>query len=113
MGGLEYQWFVKPKNSLTNETIAAELAASGHASDTEIRSGAGEGMYRVEWSFIRSLYELRNGSISFSVHNRIGRDGELRNVTDIADRMCGKKPSASVKKAKADLATLRRNTKTV
>ncbi len=109
----EYQWFVEPKNSLTNEAIAAELAASGRASDTEIRSRAGERMYRVEWSFIRSLYELRNGSMSFSVYNRIGRDGTPRNVTGIADRMCGKKPSSSVKKAKSGLATLRRNTKTV
>ena len=112
-GEIEYQWFVKPRNGITNESIAAELAASGQSFDAELRKRNGQRFYQVDWSFIKALYELRNESMSFSVHNRVGRDGELRNVTRVVDRMFHAKPAAPVRKAKADLAKLRRREKAV
>lgn len=112
-GKLEYQWFVKPRNGLTNESIAAELSASGQSFDAELRGRNGQRFYQVEWSFIRALYELRNESMSFSVHNRVGRDGELRNVTDVVKQMLHAKPAAPVRKAKTDLTKLRRKGKAV
>lgn len=108
-----YQWFVKPRNGITNEAIAAELAASGQSFDAELRQRNGQRFYRVEWSFIKALYELRNESMAFSIHNRVGRDGELRNVTDVVQQMFHPKPSAPLRKASADLAKLRRRKKVV
>lgn len=101
-------WFVRPLNALTNEQIAAELAAIGKAAEAARRVEDDPfGDYQVDWAFVKSLFRLRDrGLIKFSVIRRNGLYGQEEDVTGIVERFFAPKGSASVAKAKSDLAAL-------
>jgi hypothetical protein len=105
----EMYWFVRPRNALTNEQVAAELTAIGKATEATRRAEDDPfGDYQVDWAFVKSLFQLRNKElIQFSVIRRNGLYGKEEDVTRIVEIFFTRKIPASVAKAKADLAALR------
>lgn len=83
MKKLEYQWFVKPRNGLTNQLIMN----SGYSFDINLRQEKGQRFYKVEWEFIKYLYIQEEDWLNFSVHNRLGENGELYNITKTIRQM--------------------------
>jgi hypothetical protein len=95
---------------MTNEQIAAELAAIGKSTEATRREEDDPfGDYQVSWAFVRGLFRLRNKEIiSFSVIRRRGLYGKEEDVTRVVEVFFAGKVPAGVAKAKADLAALRK-----
>lgn len=81
---LEYEFFVSPQTSLTNERLKDII-------DIEL-SQNGDGLYSISKENLKKLFELQRelqgtgGRISeqpieFSVHRRLGPDGRIRKLT--------------------------------
>jgi len=105
----ETYWFVRPRNELTNEQIAAELAATGKVVEATRRAEDDPfGDYQVSWAFVKKLFQLGNRElIRFSVIRRRGLHGKEKDVTKVVERFFAPKKPASVAKARADLVALR------
>jgi hypothetical protein len=106
----ETYWFVRPLNALTNEQIAAELAAIGKAMEATRRAEDDPfGDYQVDWAFVESLFRLGDKKlIRFSIIRREGLYGKEKDVTRVVGRFFTPKKPAIVAKAEADLAALKK-----
>jgi hypothetical protein len=107
----ETYWFVRPLNALTNEQIAAELAAIGKAMEATRRAEDDPlGDYQVDWAFAKGLFRLGDKKlIKFSIIRRKELYGKEEDVTELVKKQffAPKKP-ASIAKAEADLAASRK-----
>jgi len=81
---LEYEFFISPQTSLTNEKLRDII-------DIEL-SKKGDGLYSLSKEKLKTLFELKaelqgtggrtsDQPIEFSVHRRLGPDGRIRKLT--------------------------------
>jgi hypothetical protein len=103
----EYQWFVEPLDSHTNEVIARLLEQDMGADLTTITDEHGETKeaFIVEHKHIQALENSKKQqNLRFRKYNRKGKDGKIREW-----KFTGKKKTRKEKKALEDLERIKEN----
>jgi hypothetical protein len=95
---VNYEWFVEPRNSHTNEVIMRKCSPEETLDGFMCENGKPHDLIRCGYNTVRYLVVSENDlGIDFRIFNRPGSRGKLRDVTDFWKNKIKTKIEASKK----------------
>jgi hypothetical protein len=73
-----YEWFVEPLDANSNESIARELSEEDFYREILCNDGIKRNLWKCSYSFVKFLWESKNGVINIKVFNRTINSGTSR-----------------------------------
>ena len=102
-----YEWFIEPLNSETNESFAEYLNSKGEQIDLLSNlfdnTGKTHSCYRIPYHIVNHINKLKLEYMKFKVYNRDKNSGPIRVWT-----LFGKKPDKKTRQVREDIKKLKK-----